>query len=67
MLPKAKLLIVLAIAMLSVTLMARGTAFGATTNTAQLDNGMCVQNLQIGSDRTASTSGGTGVGPGVSR
>src|SRR6266542_3387272 len=33
-----------------------GSSWGALTNTAQLDNGMCGRNLQLGSDKTASSS-----------
>src|SRR6266511_1603680 len=33
-----------------------GSSWGALTNTAQLDNGLCGRNLQLGSDKTASSS-----------
>ena len=33
-----------------------GSGVAAVTNTAQLDNGTCGRNLQLGSDKTASTS-----------
>ena len=33
-----------------------GSAVAALTNTAQLDNGTCGRNLQLGSDKTASKS-----------
>ena len=33
-----------------------GSGGAAITNTAQLDNGTCGRNLQLGSDKTASSS-----------
>src|SRR3954471_22412380 len=47
------------VALLSVASVAFALAsasHGATMNTAQLDNGACGRNLQLGSDKTASSS-----------
>src|SRR5262245_44680741 len=53
MIRKGSLALILVAAVAAVS---AGSSLALTTNVAQLDNGTCGRNLQLGSDKTASSS-----------